>query len=70
MLRIAAGTYDQVLVILAALADHYGWNGQMGRILSDLVLDKGKADRLLAEALSAFQGSQDTEASQEIKAYH
>jgi hypothetical protein len=56
MLKLASGTYDQVLLVLSALADHYGWRGQVGTIMAEMVLDREKAERLLADALSALPG--------------
>lgn len=47
MLVLAAGKYEQVLMVLATLAAHYGWNGRVGAILADLVLDKGKGRQTL-----------------------
>ena len=62
---LAKGRPDDVLLLLDALVRVYGWSGRLGNIISDLVADKEKAGRILADALPA------TERGEELdKTYH
>ena len=52
---IARGTPDDILLILDALVRRYGWNGRLGNVIVDIMADKRRAGRILADALPATE---------------
>ena len=52
METLAIGKYDEVLLVISALAEEYGWHARMAEIISALVMERQKMEKLVEKALA------------------